>query len=46
VLVPVGLNILMSTFSAGNIWFKLFPGSHKIWGDCNTEIPYKKRLII
>jgi hypothetical protein len=45
VLVPVGFNFLMWNFSAGNIWFKLFPGSHKISGDCNTEIPHKRSSI-
>jgi len=45
VLVPVGLNLLMWSFSAGNVWFKLFPSSYKIWCDGNTEIPHKSRSI-
>ena len=43
--VPVGLNFLMWNFSAGNVWFNLFPGSHKIWDDCNTKIPHKRKSI-
>ena len=44
-LVPADLNFLMCNFSAGYVWFKLFPVSHNIWGDCNTEIPHKRRSI-
>jgi hypothetical protein len=22
-----------------------FPGSHKIWGDCNIEMPHKRKSI-
>ena len=44
-LVPVGLNFLMWSFIAGNVWFKLFPGSHKMWRDYNTEIPHKRTPI-
>jgi hypothetical protein len=42
VLVPVGLNFLMWDVSAVNVWFKLFPDSHKISGDCSTEIQHKR----
>ena len=45
VLVPVRLHFLMSSFSAGNFWFKLFPCSHQISGNCNNEIPHKKSSI-
>ena len=45
-LVPVGLNVLMWHISAGNDWFKLFPGSHKISAGCNTEIPHKRKSIL
>ena len=44
-LVAVGLNFLMLNFSAGNVWFKLFPGSHNIWDDCNNKIPHKRKSI-
>jgi len=42
-LVPEGLHFLMWNFNAGNVWFKLFPVSHKIWSDCKTEIPHKRK---
>ena len=35
----------MWNISAGNIWFKLFAGSHKISADFTTEIPHKRRSI-
>ena len=35
----------MWNISAGNVWFKLFAGSHKISADCNTEIPHKRSSI-
>jgi len=43
VSVAVGLNFLMWNISAGNVWFKLFQDSHKISGDCNIEMPYKRK---
>ena len=43
--VPIGLNFLMWNFSAVKVWLKLFPGSHKISCDCNTEIQLKRRSI-
>jgi hypothetical protein len=45
VLLPVGLNFLMWNIGAGDVWFKLFPGLHKISGDCSTEISYKRKSI-
>jgi hypothetical protein len=29
-VLNLGLKFIMWSFSAGNVWFKLFPGSHKI----------------
>jgi hypothetical protein len=45
VLLPVGLNFLMWSISVGNVWLKLFPGSHKISGFGSKEIPHKRRSI-
>jgi hypothetical protein len=45
VLVPVGLNYLMWSVSAVNIWFKLVPGSHKISGVCYIEVSHKRSSI-
>jgi hypothetical protein len=45
VLLPGGLNFFMWTVSVGNVWFKSFPVSHKISGDCSTEIQHKRSSV-